>query len=451
MSKLLFMSQQFSGMTFNELWQEAPRLLKQIRPEARLVIWRNRDIPAPLPFYRGWHQLDGDTVYLDYHLGPPEALHFITHDLPCRTERAVNGDVNAFFQVLRSVLFLAGHQQEIETQARTDWVTGLPRARTLKRRLQSLTEESAVQLELCTFQLHEPADSDTEAGHLQLFSFTRALHGILADEDEAFYLGGSSFALLGAGPRLQYLRENLDLIIPNGYWSATASTSEASGEALLTLAQERLEVAGGRALSASAARNPGANGLLPSGLLETPAGIYCDDALTRSALQLLTKRWSFEAPVNLFYDTPVGSALTQLANVPRPVLVVTSLVSQGYLSDLRKLEPEGILTGETSPVALREALLRVSRNESLEVAPIGHQIPLFPREQQLWSLLAQGHTNEEIAEELCISGKTVSNYVTNLREKLMVDDRTALVLAYWLPSLGAVQKRSRRNSDGSME
>lgn len=423
------MSQLFSGMTFNELWQEAPRLLAEIRPEARLVIWRDRDIPAPLPFYRGWHELDGETVYFDYHLGPPEALRFITHDLPCRKERTVNGDVSAFFQVLRSALFLAGHEQELEAQARTDWMTGLPRTAALQRSLQNVAGNADAQL--CLFQLREPEHHGTEAARLELFSFTRALHAALTAEDQAFYLGNSSFALLVSAARLQQLQESLDQIIPNGFWSATASSLEASGAELLALARDRLAAAGARSESVPALQKVDANGSLPAALVSIPAGIYCEDALTRSALQLLTKKWSFPAPVNLLYDTPAGSALTLLAEVPRPVLVVTSLVGQGYLADLHKLEPEGILTGQTTSASLREGLQRVSRGEAFKVAPARDQVALFPREQQLWSLLAQARTNEEIALELGISRKTVANYVTNLQDKLMQKDRAALTLAYW--------------------
>ncbi len=46
------------------------------------------------------------------------------------------------------------------------------------------------------------------------------------------------------------------------------------------------------------------------------------------------------------------------------------------------------------------------------------------RESQILQLVAQGLTNQQIADELCISKNTVRNHVINLLEKLGTRDRT---------------------------
>ena len=56
---------------------------------------------------------------------------------------------------------------------------------------------------------------------------------------------------------------------------------------------------------------------------------------------------------------------------------------------------------------------------------------LTPRERQIWRLLAEGHTNRDIAGALAISERTVKFHVSNVLRKLMVASRTeAAALAY---------------------
>jgi DNA-binding NarL/FixJ family response regulator len=52
------------------------------------------------------------------------------------------------------------------------------------------------------------------------------------------------------------------------------------------------------------------------------------------------------------------------------------------------------------------------------------QVSLTRRERDILSLLAQGLSNKEIAEQLCLSEKSVRNRVSEILSKLGVSNRT---------------------------
>ena len=58
--------------------------------------------------------------------------------------------------------------------------------------------------------------------------------------------------------------------------------------------------------------------------------------------------------------------------------------------------------------------------------------PAFPelteREREILTLIAQGHNNAAIAEQLAISAKTVSNHISNIFNKLQVADRAQAIV-----------------------
>ncbi len=53
---------------------------------------------------------------------------------------------------------------------------------------------------------------------------------------------------------------------------------------------------------------------------------------------------------------------------------------------------------------------------------------LSERETELLVLIAQGRTNQEIAEQLGLTLKTVRNHVSNIFSKLQVADRAQAVI-----------------------
>ena len=70
---------------------------------------------------------------------------------------------------------------------------------------------------------------------------------------------------------------------------------------------------------------------------------------------------------------------------------------------------------------VRDYLERARRGETL-----ASQEPLTPRELEIVKLIAEAHTNEEIAEMLVISKKTVERHRANMLEKLGMSDRVEL-------------------------
>ena len=65
---------------------------------------------------------------------------------------------------------------------------------------------------------------------------------------------------------------------------------------------------------------------------------------------------------------------------------------------------------------------------------------LTGREEEILSLIARGHSNQEIAESLYLSLKTVQNHVSNIFTKLQVADRAQAVIRAREAGLGSPEK-----------
>ena len=52
------------------------------------------------------------------------------------------------------------------------------------------------------------------------------------------------------------------------------------------------------------------------------------------------------------------------------------------------------------------------------------------RELEITALVAEGLSNKEISEKVCLSEGTVRNYISNVLEKLELRDRTQLAVYY---------------------
>jgi DNA-binding NarL/FixJ family response regulator len=78
-----------------------------------------------------------------------------------------------------------------------------------------------------------------------------------------------------------------------------------------------------------------------------------------------------------------------------------------------------VYPGAMTPL-IEDVLRRARQDETV------HESPLSPREQEVVKLVAEGHTNKEIAEMLVISEKTVERHRANILDKLGMRDRVEL-------------------------
>lgn len=81
---------------------------------------------------------------------------------------------------------------------------------------------------------------------------------------------------------------------------------------------------------------------------------------------------------------------------------------------------ESVVFGGAVTALIRDYLDRVRRGED------GRKDPLTPRELEVVKLIAEAQTNEQIAEHLVISRKTVERHRANILEKLGMRDRVEL-------------------------
>lgn len=77
-----------------------------------------------------------------------------------------------------------------------------------------------------------------------------------------------------------------------------------------------------------------------------------------------------------------------------------------------------------------EAVMERIREISEGILPNTGMDALAPREREILKLIADGLTNKEIAEQVCLSEKTVRNYVSAILQKLNVSHRTQAAVFY---------------------
>ncbi|MCL6560018.1 MAG: response regulator transcription factor [Firmicutes bacterium] len=123
------------------------------------------------------------------------------------------------------------------------------------------------------------------------------------------------------------------------------------------------------------------------------------------------------------------------------VIALTIHDQEEYLFELIRAGVSAYLLKDVSPDKLLEAILGVTRGESFISPRLAAKVfqefnrrtgkagnILTNRELEILQLLAQGESNKSIAQKLFISEKTVKNHLTNIFQKLNVNDRTQAVL-----------------------
>jgi NarL family two-component system response regulator LiaR len=125
------------------------------------------------------------------------------------------------------------------------------------------------------------------------------------------------------------------------------------------------------------------------------------------------------------------------------VLVLTSFAGDDQVFPAIRAGALGYLLKDSRPDELVAAIRQVHNGESWldplvarrllqELAPRAGQDPedesLTPREIEVLQLVAQGHTNRQIAEELSISEATVRTHMSKILGKLHLGSRTQAAL-----------------------
>jgi NarL family two-component system response regulator LiaR len=125
------------------------------------------------------------------------------------------------------------------------------------------------------------------------------------------------------------------------------------------------------------------------------------------------------------------------------ILVLTSFAGEDEIFPAIKAGALGYHLKDSSPEELVQAIRQVHRGESSLHPLIARKVlqelsrpsggpptpdPLTPREVQVLRLVAQGQSNQEIADALVISETTVRTHVSNILSKLHLASRTQAAL-----------------------
>ncbi len=140
--------------------------------------------------------------------------------------------------------------------------------------------------------------------------------------------------------------------------------------------------------------------------------------------------------------TGIQAAREIKAHCPDTSVVLLSMHDEErYLFDGLKAGASGYVLKAEADEALVEAARAVGRGEAfltnaaerslirewMSDSAKGPEEPLSPREQEVLKLIAEAHTNREIAAVLMLSEKTVESHRANLLRKLGMRDRVELV------------------------
>ena len=201
--------------------------------------------------------------------------------------------------------------------------------------------------------------------------------------------------------------------------------------------------------------------------LETLRVLIADDhGIVRSGLRMLLER---QEGIEVIAEASDGAAARDLAIRERPdlaildvkmpkltglqatreirihapevsVLILSMYDDERYLFEALKAGASGYVLKAQADVDLIEAVRAVARGEPFLTPEAqralikdvlgegtGRTSELTPREEEVVKLVAEAHTNKEIAEVLHLSEKTVENHRSNAMRKLGMRDRVELV------------------------
>ena len=122
------------------------------------------------------------------------------------------------------------------------------------------------------------------------------------------------------------------------------------------------------------------------------------------------------------------------------ILVLTMQEDPAFAREALRTGAAGYLLKEAAAEELRAAVHQVAGGATYVQPVLGARLAvetpgpvdqesLTPREAEVLSLLALGHTNQEIAQRLYVSVRTVETHRARIRDKLGKDTRAELIAA----------------------
>jgi len=133
------------------------------------------------------------------------------------------------------------------------------------------------------------------------------------------------------------------------------------------------------------------------------------------------------------------------ANPHIRILVVTLFEDDDSVFAALRAGARGYILKDANEVEVLRAIRAVSSGDAIFSATIAQRLlnffasprpaqavlpfpDLTDREREILTLIAQGHSNAEIAQSLVISMKTVRNYISSIFSKLQVADRAQAII-----------------------
>lgn len=178
---------------------------------------------------------------------------------------------------------------------------------------------------------------------------------------------------------------------------------------------------------------------------ETSDIVVADEA--SNGQEVLEKVWKNDYDVVLLdISMPGRSGLDILKQLKSqkpelPVLILTVHPEEQYAVRVLRAGASGYLTKESAPDELIKAIRKVSMGRKYVSSTLAEKLAtevdiisekplhqaLSDREYEVMCMIASGKTVKEIAEELCLSIKTISTYRSRILEKMKMKSNAELI------------------------
>lgn len=163
-----------------------------------------------------------------------------------------------------------------------------------------------------------------------------------------------------------------------------------------------------------------------------PISVHCEDEKRKEELQELLSSHGVEvrqeAPYQVLVDEPFGwASLTPQPRQWNRCVILSHNRCPAYQLDLLDLQPAALITSSSVKTWLHTlANLRAGQRNYPEL-----DTPLTRMERRTLQLVAQGHTNLEIAELRGVKEGTVKNVLSTIYQKLYLKSRVQAALYYY--------------------